>query len=115
MKARCKALAKSVILLADSLPQKVGAYMIAKQLARSGGSISANYRAACRSRSKVEWIAKLGIVEEEADETIHWLELAEDCGYVTGDHVAHLRAETNEILSIVIASIRTGRSNLPKG
>jgi four helix bundle protein len=70
-----KAFALPVIRLVDSLPNTMAGRTIGGQLIRSGTSVSANYRAACRARSKAEFIAKLGIVEEEADESCHWLEL----------------------------------------
>ncbi len=83
---------------------------MANQVARSGTSVGANYRAACRARSKAEFIAKLGIVEEEADETLFWLELIEDSGLLPPAKLADLKTEANELVAITVASIRTARS-----
>lgn len=80
LKLRTKAFALRILKLVDSLPGRVSARVLANQIARSGTSVAANYRAACRGRSKQEFIAKLGIAEEEADETELWLELIEDHG-----------------------------------
>jgi four helix bundle protein len=113
LRDRCRALARDVLLVCDSMPQKTGAVTIAKQLARSASSASADYRAACRGRSKAEWLSKMGVVEEEADETQHWLELAQDCRYLDARQAEPLWREASEILAIVVASIRTGRG-VPK-
>jgi four helix bundle protein len=76
---------------------------------RSGTSVGANYRAACRARSDAEFRAKLGICEEEADETIYWLELIVELGYVRATLLEKLILEANEILAIIVASIRTSK------
>jgi four helix bundle protein len=83
------------------------------QLIRSGTSVGANYRAACRARSHREFLAKLGIVEEEADESIFWLDLMSECGVAPTEQVTPLRREGDELLSIIIASIRTARRARP--
>jgi four helix bundle protein len=80
-------------------------------LLRSGCSVSANYRAASRAKSRADFIAKLAIVEEERDETIHWIELLVDSGRAKADKVDLLKQEGVEILSMVVASIRTAKSN----
>jgi four helix bundle protein len=77
---------------------------------RSGTSVGANYRAACRARSRRDFIAKLGIVEEEADETIYWIELLIESELIKRARVADLLQESDEILSIVISSIKTARA-----
>ena len=82
---------------------------------RCGTSVGANYRAACRARSQAEFRAKLGIVEEEADETAYWIELLVDAGYIGAERVAALRSETEEILKMVVASISTSRKQPPPG
>jgi four helix bundle protein len=76
---------------------------------RSGTSVASNYRAACRGRSKAEFIAKMGIVEEEADETLFWLEVIEEVEIFKKDSILSLMQECNEILSIVVSSINTAR------
>jgi four helix bundle protein len=78
-------------------------------LLRSGTSIGANYRAACRGKSKADLIAKLAIVEEEADETSYWLELLEECNIAPASRVHDLLKETDEIIAMTVASIRTLR------
>ena len=83
--------------------------VIGKQLLRSGTSVGANYRAACRARSPQEFRAKLGIVEEEADESSYWIELLVEAGLVKETLVEGLLKEANEILAIVIASIKTSQ------
>ncbi|HJP83571.1 MAG TPA: four helix bundle protein [Fimbriimonadaceae bacterium] len=108
---RSQALAKRTLLFVDSLPSKPGARIIANQLGRSATSVPANYRAACRARSTAEFIAKLGIVEEEADEFLMWLELARECGYATSEATESLSSEMNELLPITVACIKSTRAN----
>jgi four helix bundle protein len=84
--------------------------VLGKQLLRSGTSIGANYRAAGRARSKAEFISKIGIVVEEADETVFWIECLIDFGIVKPDLLTDLLAEANELLAIFAASQRTARS-----
>lgn len=110
MKQRTKEFAVRVIKLVDSLPNKVTAREIGRQLLRSGMSVGANYRAACRGRSKAEFCSNLGIVEEEADETIFWMELLIDSGLVKKKQLESLIAEGGDILKIVISSIKTTRN-----
>jgi four helix bundle protein len=81
-------------------------------LIRSATSVGANYRSACRAKSKLDFIAKLAIVEEEADETLYWLELIEELGFKTDEDLKRLKDETNQINSIIVASKRTARKNL---
>ncbi len=76
---------------------------------RCGSSVGANYRAACRAKSKPDFISKMGTVEEEADETIYWMELLIDTGIVNPKRIAGLMTEADQILSIVIASIKTAK------
>jgi four helix bundle protein len=83
--------------------------VLGKQLLRSAASASANYRAACRARSRAEFVAKLGIVEEELDESLHWLDLIGESKLVRSERLAELVQEGDELLAIVIASIRTAR------
>jgi len=93
----------------DTLPRKISADAIARQLIRSATSVAANYRAAQRGRSKAEFIAKIGIVVEEADETVFWLEMLAESNTVALDRVKTLHAEATELLKIFAASQRTAR------
>src|SRR5258708_13927923 len=82
LRGRTKKVAGRIVRVYRALPFKTDAQVLGKQLIRSGTSVAANYRAACRSRSKAEWVAKIGIVVEEADETVFWLEMLFDCDIV---------------------------------
>lgn len=110
IKKRTKQIGLEVIQLIDELPNKPSAWAIAKQIVRSSTSVGANYRAACRAKSTPDFINKLKIVEEEADETYYWLEILEESGLVNTARVELLKKEVNEILSIVVASIKTMRA-----
>jgi four helix bundle protein len=109
MKTRTKVFTLRVIRLCESLPVTPTAKMIRNQLLRCGSSVGANYRAACRARSKADFVSKMGIVEEEADETVYWMELLVDADIVERSRVADLLDEANQILSIVISSIKTAK------
>ena len=111
-KARTKQLALKIIELIESLPRNRAADVIGRQLLRSGTSIGANYRAACRGKSKADVISKLAIVEEEADETIYWMELLIESKIVYTSRIDALIRETNEILAMVVASIKTLRRTI---
>jgi len=113
-KRRTKAVALRVIRLVDTLPKSRTADVIGRQLLRSGTSIGANYRAACRGVSRADVIAKLGDVEEEADESLYWLELLIDAKIVPEGKLAPLMKEVGEILAMIVASIRTLRASNPK-
>ena len=108
-KNRTKQLAREIIGVVESLPKNRTADVIGRQLLRSGTSIGANYRAACRGKSKADLLAKLAIVEEEADETSYWLELLVECDLVQESRVIHVLKETDEITAMTVASIRTLR------
>jgi four helix bundle protein len=110
-KNRTKQFGVRVIKLVDSLPDSWTARSLGNQLLRSGTSVGANYRAACRARSSAEFCAKLGICEEEADEAIYWMELLVDAGLVKAKRIQDLINEAGEILAITVASIRTSRKN----
>ena len=84
--------------------------MIAKQIIRAGTSIGANYRSACRAKSTADMINKMKIVEEESDETEYWLEILVETGLVPQEQIANIYKETDEILSMTVASIRTLRN-----
>ncbi len=109
MKDRTKKFAKQIILLCRKLPKNREGNLIGNQIFRSSTSVASNYRAACRARSKAEFIAKMGIVEEEADETLFWLEIIEEVEIFNRDSSSSLMQECNEILSIVVSSINTAR------
>ena len=109
MKNRTKKFAKQIIFLCRKLPKNREGSLIGNQIFRSGTSVASNYRAACRGRSKAEFIAKMGIVEEEADETLFWLEVIEKVKILRKDLISSLMQECNEILSIVVSSINTAR------
>lgn len=101
-----------VIRLVESLPKTDGARVIGKQLLRCATAVGANYRAAARGRSRADFIAKMGIVEEECDESLYWLEMLVDLRLISGSRSRNLRDEANEILSIVVASIKTARRHI---
>ncbi len=109
LKTRTKEFALRVIKLTESFPNTFLGRHIAGQLMRSGTSVPANYRAACRARSNADFIAKMGIVEEEADESAFWIEFAVDAQLVNAGKVAALLDETNQLISIFVASINTAR------
>ena len=111
LKIRTKKFAMRVLKLADALPRSVSGRILANQIARAGTSVAANYRAACRAKSKADFISKLGTVEEEADETLFWLELAVESSLVPAKKLGLLMQETEELLKIVVASLRTMRKN----
>lgn len=111
MKARTKAFALRVIRLTETLPPTRSADVIGKQLLRSATSVGANYRASRRAKSRADFIHKLAIVEEEADESAYWLELLVESGLVTHAKLAELMRECDEITAIMVASIRTARAN----
>src|SRR5262245_35192864 len=108
-KYRTKQFALRIIRLADSLPKTTAGRHVGGQLLRSGTSVGSNYRAACRARSPAEFCAKLGVVEEEADESIYWMELLIEGELVKEQLLRSLLNEANEILAMVIASITTAR------
>ncbi|HLG13456.1 MAG TPA: four helix bundle protein [Blastocatellia bacterium] len=109
-KNRTKHLALRVIKLVVALPKGLVAEVIGRQLLRSATSVGANYRAACRGRSSADVVSKLGIVEEEADETLYWMELLVEAEIVSQKKLANLMSETNEILAMTVASIKTLRA-----
>jgi four helix bundle protein len=109
LKHRTRTFALEVIKLTRSLPSDFLAAHIARQLLKSGTSVGANYRSACRAKSEADFIAKMGIVEEEADETGFWLELLVDSNIVQPRSVAALTSEAEQIVRIAVASIKTAR------
>lgn len=108
-KRRTRTFALRVVRLCDALPKTRTSDVIGRQFLRCGTSVGAKYRAACRGRSRRDFVAKLGIVEEECDETIYWLELIVEAGLMEDKRVAELKQEAEETLSMVVASIKTAR------
>jgi len=111
MKKRTKEFAKEIIKLCRNLPDNREGRLIGNQIFRSGTSVAANYRAACRARSTADFISKLAIVEEEADETLFWLELIKEMKILDNDSIDSLMKENDEIIAIIVASIKTFRKN----
>ncbi len=113
-KGRTKRAALRIIRLVEALPKTKTAQTIGGQLLRCGTSVGANYRAACRGKSPADVIAKLGIVEEEADESIYWLELLVEAKILAEPRLRPLMGEMDEILRMTVASIKTLRTRNPK-
>jgi len=109
VKRRTHRFALDVIRLVESLPRSRTTEVLGKQLLRSGTSLGANYRAACRAKSAADFISKMGIVEEEADEASYWMELLVDSGCARASEVRALPEEANELLAITVSSIKTAR------
>ena len=111
LKNRTRKFAVDILNFVDQLPTRRSAQIIANQLGRSASSIAANYRASCRSRSFAEFISKLGIVEEEADETYFWLDIITETKNADLESVAPLLNEAHELTAIFTASHKTAKSN----
>src|SRR5258707_7621255 len=109
LKNRTKQFAIRIVKLFRSLPKTEEGRILGRQMLRSGTSVAANYRAVCRARSKAEFIAKIGVVVEEADETVFWLELLGETGIVEPMKLVDLLLEANELLAIFAASQRTAK------
>ena len=104
LKARTKAFALRIIKLTRALPRCAEGKVIGNQLLRCGTSVAANYRAACRARSRPEFLAKLGVVVEEADETVFWLEMLSEAGLVRKERLREIVPEANELVAIFSAA-----------
>jgi four helix bundle protein len=111
LKQRTKSFALQIIGLVDSLPVGRTAEVIGRQLLRSGTSVGANYRAACRAKSAADFIAKMGIVEEEADECIYWMELLAEANILPLTRLQPLMTEADELVAITVSSIKTAKAN----
>ena len=107
LKLRTKEFALRCIKLVGALPASPVGKVLGGQLLRCGTSVGANYRAACRGRSKVEFVAKLRIVEEEADESVYWMELMIDAGLLPASRIGPLLDEANQLVAIMVASRRS--------
>lgn len=111
LKARTKSFALRIVKLVESLPKSCTSDVIGRQLMRSGKSVVANYRSSCRACSNADFISKMGIVEEEADESLLWLELLVESGVLKEKSVAPLMKEADELVAIIVSSIKTARKN----
>jgi four helix bundle protein len=111
MKRRAKRFTLDVIKFVEALPRSETCRVLGRQLLRSGTSTGANYRAACRAKSTADFAYKLGIVEEEADESCYWLELLVENGDVPAATTAPLLCEGKELVAIMVSSIKTARTN----
>lgn len=109
LKRRTKAFALQVISIVDSLPKTRSSDVVARQLLRYGTAVGANYRSACRAKSQADFIAKMAIVEEEADESLYWMELLIESGMMDRAVLAGLMGEAEQLLAITVASIKTAR------
>ena len=114
LKIRTRKFAVTVLNFIDNLPTRRSGNIIANQLGRSASSVAANYRAACRGRSKAEFIAKLGIVEEEADESAFWLDIITETQNSTAGEVEPLLKEARELTAIFTSSNKTAKQNRGK-
>lgn len=110
LKARTKRFAVDILRFAAQLPNRRNLWRIADQLVRAGCSVGANYRSACRARSRSDFLAKLSIVEEEADEAMYWLELLEEFNQGHNGELARLKDEASQLTAITVASKKTARS-----
>lgn len=111
LKKRTKQFALDVIAFVESLPPGQVSHVLGRQLLRSATSVGANYRSACRARSTADFIAKMGIVEEEADESGYWMELLTESGKVKAEATGLLLKEANELVAITVASINTAKKS----
>ncbi len=110
LKDRLRRFGSRIMRLADALPPRRSADVIGRQLIRCGTSVGANYRAACRAKSAADFINKLAIAEEEADESAYWLSLLADSGLIAERRLSALRLEADELVAILVASIKTARA-----
>jgi four helix bundle protein len=111
LRERTKKFALKTINLVQSLPKGYISDVLGRQLQRSGTSVGANYRSACRARSTADFIAKLGIVEEEIDESIYWIELLVQAGLMKNENIADNLNEAHQLAAITVASIKTAKRN----
>lgn len=110
---RMKAFALRILRVADALPKTASGKAIAGQIARSGTSVAANFRAATRARSKAEFISKMHIACEEADETQFWIEMIEETQALPSERLRDLHRESSEITAILTASLKTAKKPKP--
>jgi four helix bundle protein len=111
MKERTKQFAIHVIRLCRTMRRSSESTIIGRQLMRSATSLGANYRAVCRARSTPDFVSKLGVVLEEADESLFWIDLLVDAGVISSSKIGTLRAEANELVAIFVASLRKPKNS----
>jgi four helix bundle protein len=111
LKLRTKQFALRVIKLVEILPKNKIGDVLGKQILRSATSVEANYRTACRARSKADFISKIAIVEEEADESLFWLELITESGLISAERLKDLTKEADELTAIFTATGKTAKQN----
>jgi four helix bundle protein len=111
LRERTKKFAIRVVRLFQALPKSTEAQVMGKQLLRCGTSVAANYRAVCRARSRAEFIARMGIVAEEADESVLWLELLEETGILRHEQLEDILKESKELVAIFSTSLKTAKGN----
>jgi four helix bundle protein len=109
MKTRTKEFAKPVVLICRQLPNTEEARSVRNQLFRAGTAVGANYRAACRGRSRADWISKMGIVLEEADESVYWTEIIVETGILDTHDLHLLMDEAQQLVRIFVATLNTAR------
>ena len=109
LKARTKAFSLRIFKLVDVIPRSPAGQVISKQILRSATSVGANYRAACRAQFQPDFVAKLAVVAEEADESLYWLELLGESGLIKPERLKALIKETGELVAIVTASRKTAK------
>jgi len=114
LKIRTRQFALMIIKLVEDLPNTKAGQTIGNQLIRSGTSVGANYRAACRARSNADFISKITIVEEESDETLFWLELITEANLLKKEKIEKILKEADELTAIFTSSGKTARQNNPK-
>jgi four helix bundle protein len=114
LKKRTKQFALMIIKLVDDLPNTKSGQTIGNQIIRSGTSVAANYRSACRARSNADFISKITVVEEECDETLFWVELIEESNLLKKERLQNILKEADELTAIFTASGKTARQNNPK-
>jgi four helix bundle protein len=113
LQQRTKNFALRILKLIERLPNTIGGRILANQLARSGTSVGANYRAACRARSRAEFASKLGTVVEEADESLYWLEIIRDGNFIGHKRIASLVSEADELTAIFTSGRRSASRPQP--
>ena len=111
LRDRTKTFAIRIVRLFRALPRSIEAQVMGKQLLRCGTSVAANYRAVCRARSKAEFVARIGIVAEEADESVLWLEMLEETRTLSSQRLQNIMKEAKELAAIFSASQKTSRDN----
>jgi four helix bundle protein len=110
MRNRTKEFAKQIITLCRQLPLNREGRLIGNQIFRSGTSVGSNYRAVCRARSKADFIAKIGLVLEETDETLYWLELIDETKIMKNGALKEIKKEANELVAIFVSTVNKARA-----